>query len=218
MSVGRHTILNDDLADRLVKQVQAGVHLPTAARNVGIHPDSLRDWLGRGAYARETAMPMKIDFGLGMGPEIIDDGILPSERKYVALLQDLEAAEAFAEARLITLWSNAAAGDWRAAERLLAKRFGARWADKVEVDGQVFLAGSVSGMIGPGSMTKVGNESDVLGDTDRDAEILAAALEAGIVGGAAAGLVEEVPDAEVVDVLPADPEPAPDGVPADGPA
>lgn len=85
---------------RLLTFIQAGMHYRAAARATGIGRNTLSEWKRRG---------------------------LLGEEPYAQFWGEVETAEAFSEARLVTIWSGHAAHDYRAARDLLRVRFPERW-------------------------------------------------------------------------------------------
>lgn len=112
MARGRPTKLTDALRDELVKLIQAGNYIETAAAAVGIHKDSLYEWLKRGAREKK-------------GP-------------YREFSDAVQKAMGFAESRDVLLIAKAAASQWQAAAWRLERKYPARWGrkDRMEVTGK----------------------------------------------------------------------------------
>jgi transposase-like protein len=101
--MARKTKLTPEVHQRIVQYVRAGNFRITAAAAAGISPVTLRDWLRRGARG---------------------------EAPFDSFREDVDAAEAQAEARLVTLVAKAAEHDWRAAAWHLERRVHKRWGKK----------------------------------------------------------------------------------------
>lgn len=101
--MGRKTKLTPETHQRIVSYVRAGNFRVTAAAAAGISPVTLRDWLRRGARGEEP---------------------------FVQFREDVDAAEAQAEARDVALISRAAEHDWKAAAWRLERKVGRRWGRK----------------------------------------------------------------------------------------
>jgi hypothetical protein len=100
---GRPSKLTPEVQEKLCTAIRGGNFLDTAAAYAGVHRDTLREWLRRGARA--------------------SSGI------YRAFLEAVEKAHADAEARDVALIAKAAAGgNWQAAGWRLERRFPERWA------------------------------------------------------------------------------------------
>lgn len=99
--------LTPDLHARIVSYVRAGNFRSTAAAAAGISPVTLRDWLRRGARG---------------------------EQPFQQFREDVDQAEAQAEARDAALISKAAEHDWKAAAWRLERRAHRRWGRKDQLD------------------------------------------------------------------------------------
>jgi len=99
--------LTPDLHTRIVSYVRAGNFRSTAAAAAGISPVTLRDWLRRGARG---------------------------EQPFKQFREDVDQAEAQAEARDAALISKAAEHDWKAAAWRLERRAHRRWGRKEKVE------------------------------------------------------------------------------------
>lgn len=99
---------------RLVEGVLAGLNRAEAATRAGIAPATFAKWLKRGERSR-------------YGPEH-------------DLVMIIQAADAQLEFLLVKAIRTAAfAGDWRAAEALLKRRFPDRWGDRQRIDHRLIL-------------------------------------------------------------------------------
>ena len=118
-------ILPKEKREMLLKLISAGNYQRTACRAAGVSEWTFHDWKKKGEQAREDEQ----------------NGIALSETQEELLwfVDELDEARAKAEAALVARGYNEAAdGDWRAAERFLAKAFPERWSDpatRVEVTG-----------------------------------------------------------------------------------
>ena len=118
-------ILPKEKREMLLKLISAGNYQRTACRAAGVSEWTFNDWRKKGEQAREDK----------------ENGIALSETQEELLwfVDELDEARAKAEAALVARWYNEAAdGDWRAAERFLAKAFPERWAapaTRLEVTG-----------------------------------------------------------------------------------
>lgn len=95
--------VDDTIRRRILTFVQAGANYSVAARSAGIDRRRVSDWIKWGKEGREP---------------------------YATFLSEIEVAEAFAEVRLVGIWSKHAETDYRAARDLLKVRFRERWSDQ----------------------------------------------------------------------------------------
>lgn len=111
--------------ETLLKLISAGNYQRTACRAAGVSEWTFHDWKKKGDQAREDK----------------ENGVALTEvqEELLWFVDELDEARAKAEAALVARWyTEAADGDWRAAERFLAKAFPERWADpatRLEVTG-----------------------------------------------------------------------------------
>jgi hypothetical protein len=98
--------LTEELAERALQYVRAGLAPEVACAAVDVPPSVLREWLQRGDAT----------------------GTDPDDEPYRRFRDRLAVEEAKGEARLITLVQAAAAEAWQAAVWLLERRYPARWA------------------------------------------------------------------------------------------
>mgnify|MGYP003646666198 CR=1 FL=1 len=146
--------------EKLLKLIAAGNYQQTACRVAGISNYTLYDWKKKGEAAREDK----------------ENGIALTEaqEEYLQFLNDLEEARAASEATLVARWyTEAADGDWRAAERFLAKAFPERWSDpatRLEITGA-----------NGGPVAQLSAHMHVIqeADTDRQRKVLEALVESG---------------------------------------
>ena len=96
--------------ETLLKLISAGNYQRTACRAAGISEAQFYKWKREGEEARDE----------------LENGVALTEtqEELVWFVNELEEAKAKAEAVLVARWyTEAADGDWRAAERFLAKAF-----------------------------------------------------------------------------------------------
>ena len=153
-------LLPKEKRETLLKLISAGNYQRTACRVAGISNWAFHDWKNKGERAREDK----------------ENGITLTEaqEEYLEWVEALEEARAAAEATLVARWyTEAADGDWRAAERFLAKAFPERWSDpatRLEVTGA-----------GGGPVAQLSAHMHVLqeADGDRQRKVLEALVESG---------------------------------------
>lgn len=95
----------EEVRVRILNFLRAGATRAISARAAGVSRHSMGEWVKKGK-----------------------DGVEP----YATFLDEMEQAEAFAEVRLVGLWSAAAVTNYQAARDLLKVRFRERW--NVDVD------------------------------------------------------------------------------------
>ena len=146
--------------ETLLKLVSAGNYQRTACRAAGISEAQFYKWKREGEEARDD----------------LDNGIelTETQEELVWFVNELDEARAKAEAALVARWyTEAADGDWRAAERFLAKAFPERWADpatRLEVTG-------ANG--GPVAQLQAHVHAIQEADQDKQRKVLEALVEAG---------------------------------------
>jgi hypothetical protein len=192
--------------DKCLKLISAGNYQQTACRVAGISNWAFHDWKNKGDQAREDKQ----------------NGIALNEAQEECLewVEALEEARAAAEATLVARWyTEAADGDWRAAERFLAKAFPERWSDpatRLEVTGA-----------NGGPVAQLSAHMHVLqeADGDRQRKVLEALVESGDLpaetleawdgkDGDTAGIIDaDVVEETVQPVGPSQPPPETAGVP-----
>jgi hypothetical protein len=146
--------------EKLLKLISAGNYQRTACRVAGISNWTFHDWKNKGDQAREDK----------------ENGITLTEaqEEYYEWVEALEEARAAAEATLVARWyTEAADGDWRAAERFLAKAFPERWSDPAT---RLEITGAAGGPV-----TQLSAHMHVLqeADGDRQRKVLEALVESG---------------------------------------
>ena len=103
--------------ETLIKLISAGNYQRTACRAAGISEAQFYKWKREGEQARDD----------------LENGVALTEtqEELVWFVNELDEARAKAEAALVARWyTEGVDGDWRAAERFLAKAFPERWAVK----------------------------------------------------------------------------------------
>ncbi|MDQ6891526.1 MAG: hypothetical protein M3167_02470 [Acidobacteriota bacterium] len=128
---GRPSKLNPEVRERLVNAIRLGCPHEAAARAAGIGVSTFRSWMVRGERDRRAIYPHLYPDEPAPKASV---ALVPTRSEYLDLLEAVEQAEAFAEVRLVALWSAAAAKDWRAAAALLGARYPAKYARRS--DGQ----------------------------------------------------------------------------------
>lgn len=103
---GRPTILNDELASRIVAVLRAGGHVETAATVAGVARARISEWMRRGDPA----------------------GNEPRDAPFRRFRERVEQARAECEARNVALITQAATQNWQAAAWLLERSYPERWA------------------------------------------------------------------------------------------
>ena len=118
-------ILPKEKREMLLKLISAGNYQRTACRAAGVSEWTFNDWRKKGEQAREDK-----ENGISLSA---------TQEELLWFVDELDEARAKAEAALVARWYNEAAdGDWRAAERFLAKAFPERWSDpatRLEITG-----------------------------------------------------------------------------------
>lgn len=109
--MSRPTKLTEETSLKIVALVRAGNYRETACAAVGIIPKTLRNWLHRASQGGKR------------------------NADYIKFAEDLEKAEALAEARdNAKVTSAAEAGDWRAAAWRLARKRPDRWGERTRLE------------------------------------------------------------------------------------
>ena len=146
--------------ETLIKLISAGNYQRTACRAAGISEAQFYKWKREGEQARDD----------------LENGVALTEtqEELVWFVNELDEARAKAEAALVARWyTEGVDGDWRAAERFLAKAFPERWADpatRLEVTG-------ANG--GPVAQLQAHVHAIQEADQDKQRKVLEALVEAG---------------------------------------
>lgn len=164
--------------------IRAGMTQQRAAEAVGLSKSAISNWVRRGLDEQSA-----VERG---------DKPNPKETIYMEFVQGMVKAEGEAQAALVLSWfKEARAGDWKAAERFLARRWPQEWGDsntvKVEVSGGIGM-----------SLNETPVPLTLQEDEDRKRAILEALVEAGdlpsnVLGAWDGNKDEDIIDAEVVD-------------------
>jgi hypothetical protein len=113
---GESISLCETLGPSIVDLMRGGMTYARAAEAVGITRMTVSRWINRGLTEQKA----------------IQDGQEPSpeEEPYLKFSQEISRAESEAQAGLVLSWfKEARGGDWKAAERFLAKRWPQEWGD-----------------------------------------------------------------------------------------
>lgn len=100
---------------KILGAIKAGNYTRVAVTAAGVGIGTYYSWVREGRLAAA-----KFDAGQELSAR---------EQEFYEFAMELVQAEAEAEVRLVTLISVAAADDWRAADKLLTKRWAGRWKD-----------------------------------------------------------------------------------------
>ncbi len=111
--VGRPSVFTPERRDLILAALRAGNYVQTAITAAGVPRGTYYGWIRQGRLAAA-----KQDAG---------EQLSESEQEYLDFFEAIPQAEAEAEVRLVTMISKAAANDWRAAEKLLSRRWAGRW-------------------------------------------------------------------------------------------
>lgn len=117
-SVGRPLKINPTVQAELLKMIQAGNYMETAASYVGISTSTLRDWIRRGEREAQR---------------FIDDPKsrpIKSETPFMEFSQAVKKAQASAEIRDVILIGDAARESWQAAAWRLERKYPEKWGKK----------------------------------------------------------------------------------------
>jgi hypothetical protein len=101
--VGRASLLEPDVIDRLEAMLKAGNYIEVACRAAGVAPRTFRDWMVRGRSER------------------------PGDELYRELVGRIEQALAEGEVRNVAQIASAARENWQAAAWLLERGYPERW-------------------------------------------------------------------------------------------
>lgn len=131
-------VTEPEIREKMIQFIQLGAMRTQAAAAVGVPYRTFAEWRARAK-----------------------DGDEP----YALFFDEIDQAEAFAEMRLVALWSNQAPTSWQAAAKLLSVRFRSRWNE----DAPAIAEGGDIDVLAP------------IEDVEHLSEIMAAYEEAGIV-------------------------------------
>lgn len=163
----------------IIELMKGGMTPTRAAEVAEVSRNTVSNWMKRGLIEQR-----RIEEGLD--PD-------PNEKVYMDFALGALKAESEAQAGLVLAWfREARSGDWKAAERFLAKRFPQEWGDNNTVKLEV----SAFGVSGDTSV-----RADVQEDDSKKRAVLAALVEAGDLPSNVldAWDKDEVIDAEVIE-------------------
>lgn len=139
----------------VIDLVRGGISHPRAAEAMGLERNAISKWIRRGLAEQRR----------------LEEGQEPDEVEtpYLEFLRELSKAEAEAQSGLVLSWyKEARQGDWKAAERFLAKRWPQEWGDDKTVKLEVTAGAQVAEPQGPPE-----------DDEQKKRQILEALVEAG---------------------------------------
>jgi transposase len=129
---GRPSKLTDDVQERLLRMLQAGVYQDAAADAAGVGRSTYYAWLERGRRERER---------------LAGDArrkAKPDERRYLDFLDAVETARGTAEVRYtLAIQQAAQRGTWQAAAWWLERSFPDRYGRRERRDGDVDGLGAI---------------------------------------------------------------------------
>lgn len=124
------TAYSPEVHATIVAWISDGNYFETACTAAGVAPRTARDWLREGARAAREAEEAAalVERGVRVPGRLRGD----QGRPWLAQFwRDVVEAEGKFEAKAVREWSEA--GDWRATESLLERRFPRRWGRKINV-------------------------------------------------------------------------------------
>lgn len=146
--------------ETIIKLVAAGNYRSAAYSAAGVSKWCYYHWIKQGTVALE-----KRDEG-----ESLD----PTEEELAWFVEEIEKADSAAEAALVARWyTEAVDGDWRAAERFLAKKVPERWSDPAT---RLEISGPAGGPVQQLSAT-INVTAEI--DAERQRKVLEALVDAG---------------------------------------
>lgn len=122
--VGRPAKINNEIQEKIIKAIQAGNYIETAAAYAGINKSTLYDWLKRGEREKQrVAKNSKYK-------------IRKQEAQFVEFSNAVEKALADAEMRDVLIIGKAAEEQWQAAAWRLERKFPDKWGrrDKINME------------------------------------------------------------------------------------
>lgn len=166
--------------------IRAGMTPSRAAETTGLGKSTVSGWIKRG-------MAEQMHIENGGEPNV-------SEKPYLNFVEGMVKAEAEAMGGLVLAWfKEARAGDWKAAERFLARRWPQEWGDNNTVKLEV------SAGMGFGATPQVNNDKALTetSDSDRKRAILEALVESGDLPSSVLGAWDDddkdIIDAEIIE-------------------
>ena len=163
----------------VIDLIRGGMTQQRAAEAVGLSKSAVSNWVRRGLDEQSA-----VERG---------DKPNPKEKIYMEFVQGMVKAESESQAALVLAWfKEARAGDWKAAERFLARRWPQEWGDsntvKVEVSGGIGM-----------SLNEAPVPLTLQEDEERKRAILEALVEAGDLPSNVLGAWDGDKDADVID-------------------
>lgn len=121
--MARPTKLNSITHDKIVKAIQAGNYIETAAAYAGISKNTLYEWLRRGQREKDR---------VAKNPRF---KIKKAEELFVKFADAVEKALAEAEMRDVVIIGKAAEEQWQAAAWRLERKFPEKWGrQKIDIE------------------------------------------------------------------------------------
>ena len=162
--------------------IRAGMTPSRAAEATGLSKSTVSGWIKRG-------MNEQAHIEAGGEPN-------PSEKPYLTFIEGMIKAEAEAMGGLVLAWfKEARQGDWKAAERFLARRWPQEWGDNNTVKLEVTAAGMFN-------QQEVNNDKELIevDDNQRKRAILEALVESGdLPENVLSAWDDDIIDAEVIE-------------------
>lgn len=123
INMARPTKLNSITHDKIVKAIQAGNYIETAAAYAGISKNTLYEWLRRGQREKDR---------VAKNPRF---KIKKAEELFVKFADAVEKALAEAEMRDVVIIGKAAEEQWQAAAWRLERKFPEKWGrQKIDIE------------------------------------------------------------------------------------
>jgi transposase len=110
-AIGRPSKLTPELTKKLCDAIKAGNYYDTACQYVGIDYSTFRRWMNRGDKAKTG--------------------------EFYDFCNAIKKAEAEAEYRMVALWQQQVADDWKASRDFLERRYPDKWGRKQEVKADI---------------------------------------------------------------------------------
>jgi len=151
---GRPSKLTPAVQASICAAVRAGNFLEVAAEAAGVSRATVFEWIARGEGR---------------------DAQRRRDRVYADFADAIRQANAEAEIRAVTAWTEQARHDWRATAAFLARRWPERWApvSRVKIDGRFVVAGRRGHVAGERTFVEVVDGWDLRRLTDDEFKTLA---------------------------------------------